>query len=215
MFEQSRPAVPHHSINADKIFGLLRPDRKLHVTHRDAVVTHAELVLIAVDEHLGQVVELWDQLLVADRPDAEPPFSSDRTTKAAWAWTHLYISRVPLAVPPGAADAGEGSFRIVKLVIVGVEEKCGEGLLQGRKMNFREERQQKHGRLESSKAGTHYSEHPHQRGVSSGVKGCVVVRGGAVVIPRLVTLCVKRRSLWVECTDWLEARVSVTAQSCK
>lgn len=134
--EQSLPAVPHHPINADKIFGLLSPDRKLHVTHRDAVVTHAELVLIAVDEHLGQVVELWDQLLVADRPDAEPPFSRNRTTKAAWAWTHLHIGRVPLAVPPGAADAGEGSFRIVKLVIVGVEEKRGEGLLQGRKNEF-------------------------------------------------------------------------------
>lgn len=90
-----------------------------------------------------------------------------------------------------------------------------KGSCRDGKMNFREERRQKDGRLESSKAGTHYSEHPHQRGVSSGVEGCVVVGGGAVVIPRLVTLCVKRRSLWVECTDWLEARVSVTVQSCK
>lgn len=58
--------IPHHPIDADKIFGLLGPDRQLHVTRGHAVVTHAELVLIAVDEHLGQVVELWDQLLVAE-----------------------------------------------------------------------------------------------------------------------------------------------------
>lgn len=74
--------IPHHPINADKIFGLLCPDRKLHVTHRDAVVTHTKLVLIAVDEHLGQVVELWDQLLVAERADTELTFSSDVTTRA-------------------------------------------------------------------------------------------------------------------------------------
>lgn len=73
--------IPHHPINADKIFGLLGPDRKLHITHRDAVVTHAKLVLVAVDEHLGQVVELWDQLLVAERADAGAPFSSDMTTE--------------------------------------------------------------------------------------------------------------------------------------
>ena len=62
-------------------------------------------------------------------------------------------------------------------------------------------------RLEASKAGTDYSQHPHQRRVSSGVKGCVVVRGGAVILPRLVTLCVKRCSLRVQCADWLEGRV--------
>lgn len=44
--------------------------------------------------------------------------------------SYLDVSRVPLAVPPRAADAGEGSFRMVKLVLVGVEEKCGERLLQ-------------------------------------------------------------------------------------
>lgn len=60
---------------------------------------------------------------------------------------------------------------------------------------------------EASKVGTYYSEHPHQRGVRSGVKGCVVVRGGAVVIPRLVTLCIKCRSLRVQGADWLEGKV--------
>lgn len=43
---------------------------------------------------------------------------------------HLDIGRVSLAVPPRAADAREGSFWIVKLVVIGVEKKCGEGLLQ-------------------------------------------------------------------------------------
>lgn len=77
---QPLPPSPHHPINADKVFGLLGPDRKLHITHRDAVVTDAELVLVAVDEHLGQVVELWDQLLVAERADPEPSFSRDMTS---------------------------------------------------------------------------------------------------------------------------------------
>lgn len=44
--------------------------------------------------------------------------------------SYLDISRVPLAVPPRAADAGERSLRMVELVLIGVEEKCGERLLQ-------------------------------------------------------------------------------------
>lgn len=44
--------------------------------------------------------------------------------------SYLDISRVPLAVPPRAADARESSLRMVKLVIVSVEEKRGEGLLR-------------------------------------------------------------------------------------
>lgn len=119
---QPLPPSPHHPINADKVFGLLGPDRKLHITHRDAVVTDAELVLVAVDEHLGQVVELWDQLLVAERADPESSFSRDMTSIRAG--IYLDISRVPLAVPPGAADARKSSFWIVKLVVIGVEEKC-------------------------------------------------------------------------------------------
>lgn len=55
--------VSHHPINADKVFGFLSPDGKLHITHRDTIVTHPQLVLITVDEHLRQVIELWDQLL--------------------------------------------------------------------------------------------------------------------------------------------------------
>lgn len=45
-------------------------------------------------------------------------------------FNYLDISCVPLAVPPRAANAREGPLRVVKLVIVSVEEKCGEGLLQ-------------------------------------------------------------------------------------
>lgn len=53
-------------------------------------------------------------------------------------------------------------------------------------------------------AGTHYPEHPHQRWMSGGVKGRVVVRRGAVVIPRLVALGVERCSLGIECADRLQ-----------
>ena len=56
--------VSHHPVNADKVFGFLGPGRKLHIAHRYAIITHSELVLITVDEHLRQVVELWDQLLM-------------------------------------------------------------------------------------------------------------------------------------------------------
>lgn len=57
--------VSHHPIDADKVFGFLSPDRKLHITHWDTIITHPQLVLITVDEHLRQVIELWDQLLAS------------------------------------------------------------------------------------------------------------------------------------------------------
>lgn len=56
--------VSHHPVNADKVFRFLGPGRELHVAHGDTIVTHSELVLVTVDEHLRQVVELWDQLLM-------------------------------------------------------------------------------------------------------------------------------------------------------
>ena len=43
---------------------------------------------------------------------------------------YLDVGRVSLAVPPRAADAGEGPLRVVELVLVGVEEERGEGFLQ-------------------------------------------------------------------------------------
>lgn len=130
-------------------------------------------------------------------------------------FTYLDVGGVPLAVPPRAADAREGSLWMVELVIVGVEEKCGEGLLQA------QEREKsisgdawgplecvqttaQSQRSQACEAGTYYSQHPHQRRVSCGVKGCVVVGRGAVVVPRLVALCVKRCPLGIQCSDWLE-----------
>lgn len=56
----------HHPVDADKVLGFLGPNRKLHVAHREAVLTHPELVLVTVDEHLWQIVELWDQLLMGE-----------------------------------------------------------------------------------------------------------------------------------------------------
>ena len=51
------------SVYPDKLFGAVRPRRQLHVIHLRPVVELTESVARAVDEHLGQVVKLWDQLL--------------------------------------------------------------------------------------------------------------------------------------------------------
>lgn len=53
----------HHPVNSDKVFRLLGPNWKLHVTHGNSIIAHPKLVFVAVHEHLRQVVELWDQLL--------------------------------------------------------------------------------------------------------------------------------------------------------
>lgn len=42
---------------------------------------------------------------------------------------HLHVGGVPLAVPPGARDPGEGAVGVIKLVAIGVEEEGGKGLL--------------------------------------------------------------------------------------
>lgn len=139
--------------------------------------------------------------------------------------SYLDISRVPLAVPPRAADAREGSLRMVELVIVSVEEKRGEGLLQAHEQtnSFKTKPPWVPAvcsggcwRLKSasawSAAGTYYSEHPHQCWMSSGVQGCIVVRRRAVVVPRLVAFCVKRRSLGIQCTDWLEKKHTLVSE---
>lgn len=47
--------------------------------------------------------------------------------------SYLNIRRVPLAVPPRMTDAREGSLWMVKFTIVGIQEKCGEGLLRPQK----------------------------------------------------------------------------------
>ena len=60
------------------------------------------------------------------RGDDSPQYDAPSAIRSRY----LDISRVPLAVPPRAADAGEGSLWMVELVIVSIEEKRGEGLLQ-------------------------------------------------------------------------------------
>lgn len=125
--------IPHHPINADKIFGLLGPDRKLHITHRDAVVTHPKLVLIAVDEHLGQVVELWDQLLVAERADREPSFSSDMTTKVSASTLTSAVSRWQfLQARPMPEKALSGLSNLLSLAL---RKNVEKGSCRGRKRN--------------------------------------------------------------------------------
>ena len=57
----------HQPVDADKLLGGLGPGRELHVGDGRAVLHHAQAVVVGVDEHLGQVVELWDQLLGGGR----------------------------------------------------------------------------------------------------------------------------------------------------
>lgn len=93
------------------------------------------------------------------------------------------------------------------LLSLALRKNVEKGSCWDEKWALGKERRQEAQGLDASQAGSYYSEHPHQRGVSSGVKGGVVVRRGAVVLPRLVTLRVKRCSLWVQRADWLEGRV--------
>lgn len=53
---------------------------------------------------------------------------------------------------------------------------------------------------------TDYSEHPHECGVRRGVKSSVVVRRGAVVVPRFVAFSVERSPLGIQSADWLEEK---------
>lgn len=128
--------------------------------------------------------------------------------------SYLDIGRVPLAVPPRAADAGKGSFRMVKLVLIGVEEKCGERLLQTNRRWRLEDAPswlcptaaEKLFYFKVLEGETDYSEHPHECGVRRGVESSVVVRRGAVVVPRFVAFGVERSSLGIQSADWLEER---------
>lgn len=56
------------------------------------------------------------------------------------------------------------------------------------------------------KGETNYSEHPHECGVRGGVESSVVVRRGAVFVPRFVALGVERSSLGIQSADWLEEK---------
>ena len=63
--------------------------RQVLKVHFGPIVQLAETVAGAVDEHLGQVVELGDEL--------------------------LHVARVPLTVGPGALHAAEQSVGVIKL----------------------------------------------------------------------------------------------------
>lgn len=56
-------AVIYHPVDPDEVLGLLGPRRQVHVAHHPPVLPHSQVVAATVDEHLGQVVELGDELL--------------------------------------------------------------------------------------------------------------------------------------------------------
>ena len=93
---QRLPVDPHELVRGR------RPRRQLHVVHLGPIVQLAEPVPGVVDEHLGQVVELGDEL--------------------------LHVARVPLTVGPGALHAAEQSVGVIKLPALQREEQGGEGL---------------------------------------------------------------------------------------
>lgn len=61
-------------------------------------------------------------------------------------------------------------------------------------------------KFKAFKGETDYSEHPHECGVRRGVKSRVVVRRGAVVVPRFVAFSVEGSSLGIQSADWLEEK---------
>lgn len=56
-------AVMYHPVDPDKVFGLPGPRRQIHIAHHPPVLPHSQMVAAAVDEHLGEVVELGNELL--------------------------------------------------------------------------------------------------------------------------------------------------------
>lgn len=57
----------YHPVDPDKVFRLLGPRRQLHITNHGPVLPHPQMVAVAVDEHLREVVELRNQLLCFER----------------------------------------------------------------------------------------------------------------------------------------------------
>lgn len=53
---------------------------------------------------------------------------------------------------------------------------------------------------------THYSVKPQQSRSSSGVQGCVVMLWCSILLPCLITFCVKGCTLWIQRSDWLRER---------
>lgn len=54
---------PYHPVNPNKVFRLLGPRWQVHITDHGPVLPHAQMVAVAVDKHLREVVELGNQLL--------------------------------------------------------------------------------------------------------------------------------------------------------
>lgn len=72
---------PYHPVYPNKVFGLLGPGWQVHVTHHGPVLPHSQMVAIAVDKHLREVVELRDQLLrFKRRRDVRVLHLADTTT---------------------------------------------------------------------------------------------------------------------------------------
>lgn len=59
----------HQAIYAHKLLGALGPGGQLHVRHHCAILHHAQAVTVGIDKHLGEIVELWNQLLQGDDTD--------------------------------------------------------------------------------------------------------------------------------------------------
>lgn len=56
----------HHAIYAHKLLRALGPRGQLHIRDHCAILHHSQAVTVGIDKHLGEVVELWDQLLHGD-----------------------------------------------------------------------------------------------------------------------------------------------------
>lgn len=59
----------HQAIYAHELLGALGPGGQLHIRHHRAILHHAQAVAVGVDKHLGQIVELRNQLLQGDDAD--------------------------------------------------------------------------------------------------------------------------------------------------
>lgn len=53
--------VSYQAVDAYELLRTLGPRRQLHIRDRDAVLRHSQVVTVGVDEHLREVVELWDR----------------------------------------------------------------------------------------------------------------------------------------------------------
>lgn len=132
---------------------------------------------------------------------------------------HPNVRRVPLATPPRACDARKRPVRMVKLVVITIQEKCGEGFLWDweRGLGFHKElfvktikilKFWRFWRRETIQwkwtiVRTHYPEEPEESGRRGGVEWCVMMGRSSVVLPCLIALGIEHGSLWIQSSDWL------------